>query len=424
MDLSRFRLLPAALLLLLAACRPVAFTPLLPIQVQTPIETSVSQDPGSGTAQQPATETAVFITTPAVTETYLPQVHPTYRPSSTPLPSPTATPETLGVFNFPADVNPLTGLKVSDPSMLDRRPVLVKVSNYPRYGRPHAGLSDADMVFEYYIGEEANRFLALFYSKDSKNVGPVRSGRLVDGPLTNMYGGILAYGDADPQVDGVLLREIGERAMAFSNYRCPVFCGNATHSVAGVFANTAELSKVASDNGVGNSRQDLHGMIFGDRLPLSSKPASNVAIQYSIRDRGEWRYDPGSQTYLRWIENGALDSYNHPVMEPLTDRNNGDQIAFSNIIIIFTTYIEYAPTLHDIMIWKNTGSQRAIFFRDGVMVEGTWRAPYYDHPMQFFSGWGNPMALKPGTTWIVIAGNHSLFNQTSPGQWEMRFDLP
>jgi len=111
-------------------------------------------------------------------------------------------------------------------------------------------------------------------------------------------------------------------------------------------------------------------------------------------------------------------------MEPLVDRDNGDQIAFSNVVIIFTTYIEYAPTLHDIMIWKNTGSQRAVFFRDGVMAEGTWRAPYYDHPFQFYTKWGNPMALKPGTTWIVIAGNHSTFEETSSGTWEMKFDLP
>jgi len=299
MDLKSFRLLPALILLLLAACRPVAFAPLLPIQAQTITDTPLLMDPATETPLLSVTKTPVFIASPLATETYLPAVHPTLRPSSTPLATSTSTPVTLGVFNFPPGINPLTGLKVSDPSILDRRPVLVKVSNFPRYGRPHAGLSFADIVFEYYIGEEANRFLALFYSQDAAKVGPVRSGRLVDGPLTNMYGGILGYGDADPQVDDVLLREIGERALAFKDYRCPVYCGNATHSVAGVFANTAELSKVASTNGAGNSRQDLHGMIFGERLPPGNKPALNIGVQYSWRDRGEWHYDPVSGKYLR-----------------------------------------------------------------------------------------------------------------------------
>jgi len=103
-------------------------------------------------------------------------------PTSTPLP--TATPTQVivryGPDNFPANVNPLTGLEVADASILERRPIMIKVSNFPREGRPHAGLSAADIVFDYYTGEGANRFLALFYGTDSEQIGPIRSGRLID----------------------------------------------------------------------------------------------------------------------------------------------------------------------------------------------------------------------------------------------------
>ena len=69
--------------------------------------------------------------------------------------------------------NPLTGLIPIDEEKLDRRPMMVKISNFPRNGRPHAGLSFADIVFEYYIGEEMNRFLALYYGNDTPQVGPI-----------------------------------------------------------------------------------------------------------------------------------------------------------------------------------------------------------------------------------------------------------
>ena len=69
------------------------------------------------------------------------------------------------MFNFPDNVNPLTGLVVDDPSRLERRPVMVKVSNFPRTGRPHAGLSFADIVFEYYIGYGMNRFCAFISAR-------------------------------------------------------------------------------------------------------------------------------------------------------------------------------------------------------------------------------------------------------------------
>lgn len=80
-------------------------------------------------------------------------------PTSTPLPSATAplptatpaipTPAVVGAANLSPEVNPLTGLPVENPENLNRLPVMIKVSNFPAGpGRPHAGLSYADMVFE------------------------------------------------------------------------------------------------------------------------------------------------------------------------------------------------------------------------------------------------------------------------------------
>src|SRR5688572_23272367 len=47
--------------------------------------------------------------------------------------------------------NPLTGLPVNIPSLLERRPIAIKVGNSPDYVRPQSGLSLADVVYEYYI---------------------------------------------------------------------------------------------------------------------------------------------------------------------------------------------------------------------------------------------------------------------------------
>src|SRR5512145_1941601 len=91
---------------------------------------------------------------------------PTQAPTNTPLPAPTATVEKeevntasnatllpsatpspapvvidIGPDNFPADVNPLTGLVVTDTTLLERRPVAIKVNIVPRgYTRPPWGL--------------------------------------------------------------------------------------------------------------------------------------------------------------------------------------------------------------------------------------------------------------------------------------------
>jgi len=372
----------------------------------------------------------------SITATRLPSVsplpsEPTPVPSSTLLatrtprptlianPTVTLTAALFGILGFPPNINPLTGLVVSDPALLIRRPVMVKVSNYPRSGRPHAGLSKADIVFEYYIGEEANRFLAIYYGQNAPRVGPMRSGRLVDAQLVNMYQGILAYGNADPQVDDTLMRDLGKRAISFDESPCPPVCGKDTHSVAGVFVDTGEMTRFADKLGINNIRPDLDGMIFDPIIPPNQEYAMRIGIQYSKRDRGEWRYDPQTGLYRRWIE--ADDSTR---MIPLVDRNTDDQIVFANIVIIFATYHEFAPTLHQIEVWDNDQGKPAIFFRDGIAVEGSWRVPAHIRPMQFYNSEGLPMSLKPGNTWIVIAGDHSSLEQPETGRWETTFRLP
>ena len=69
-------------------------------------------------------------------------------------------------MTLPSDVDPLTGLKVANPDILNRRPVAVKISAFPRgMVRPvERGLSRADVVYEYFIGDDhLTRFIAVFY---------------------------------------------------------------------------------------------------------------------------------------------------------------------------------------------------------------------------------------------------------------------
>ena len=326
-----------------------------------------------------------------------------------------------GINGFPPQVDPLTGLTISNPEIMNRRPVFVKVSNYPRYSRPQAGLTYADMVFEYYIGEEANRFLAIFYGQDVSKIGPVRSGRLVDAQLTNMYGGILGYGNADPKVDAVLIKDLDQRAISFNDSGCPTICGLDTHSVAGVFADSSQLTGYTIRHQIDDTRPNLNGLLFDAAPPSSNAYGLNLTVEYSFRDIGQWRYDAISGKYLRWIESqgtGLSDD-----LLPLTDRLNNQQLAFSNVIVIFAKYIEYAPTLHQILIWDNSDGQRALFFRDGIMQDGEWRVPSHTQPIRFYDQFGMPITLKPGNTWIIIAGQSSTFNQVQAGQWKLHFGL-
>ncbi len=72
--------------------------------------------------------------------------------------SATPPPHIIGPDNFPPGVNPLTGERVYNPAVLNRRPLAVKISNAPDTVRPQAGIGAADLVFEHYVEGGLNSF--------------------------------------------------------------------------------------------------------------------------------------------------------------------------------------------------------------------------------------------------------------------------
>ena len=346
---------------------------------------------------------------------------PFAEPTLTPTPGPSKTPPPAMYYIFDDGENPLTGLTVSDPSVLTRRPVMVKVSNWPREGRPHAGLTKADLVFEYYIGYQMNRFLAVYYGDNEERIGPVRSGRLVDAQLAQLYQGLLAYGNADPQVDEVLVEVLGEKALAFNELPCPSMCGRSTYSATGVFANSGALTDYAESNDISNRQPDLRGMYFQPGSPEGDAHGQLLRVEYANFSIMEWRYDDALGKYKLWMER---ESSGGLALGMMTDRNNGEVVAFENVIVMFAEYIEYAPSLHDIVLQGVQDFQPALLFRDGMINYATWRTPDPERPIIFETPDGESLPLKPGKTWIVIVGKASQTIQPAGGEWTIYFDLP
>jgi len=368
------------------------------------------------------TLTAAPCATVLPTETPTPSATVTPTSTSTPTQTPTPTPIIVGPTGFPEDVNPLTGLVVDNPALLDRRPLMIKVANFPRDGRPHNGLSAADLVFEYYIGTGTNRFMGVYYGQDAPKVGPIRSGRLVDAQLVPMYQGILGYSGAFWQVNNAIFAALGSRAIQSSPSNCPAICDDGRGLVYTVFAKTSELTKLSTTLGIDNSRPNLDGMHFDSRPPSGNQPGDQLTIMFNIQNVGEWRFDADSGLYKRWIEDA--DAAGNLSMIELVDANTEEQLAFSNVIVLFATYQEFAPTLHDVILKGNTTGMRAVLFRDGQAIEATWKAVGWDKPIQFFTADGQPLPLKPGNSWIAIMGNSSYMQQPEPGKWHVQYYLP
>lgn len=355
----------------------------------------------------------------------------TATPTATSTPTPTITPTPVivqyGPTNFPDNVNPLTGLEVSDPALLNRRPLMIKVSNFPREGRPHAGLSFADIVFDYYTGEGSNRFLALYYGQDATQIGPVRSGRLVDRHLVGMYQGVLGAVYAWKDTWTKILDYLGwTRVISEGPNTCPALCRdealNKVKPEISVFADSAEMTKyyAARPNST-NTRQNLDGMAFHTLPPSGGVQATELTHQFGKNNYAEWKYDPETKKYRRYIE--TLKANDVVEMIPLVDRVTDEQLQFSNVIVMLVHIetLHHDDTLHEFEILDKSG--RAIIFRDGMMYDVTYQSGH-NTPIQFLDKEGNPFELQPGNTWIHITGSFTTLTEKSPGVYYSKIGLP
>lgn len=381
----------------------------------------VTQQSGPGLVDEGSPEFTATITPTTTPPAILPTLTDVVMSTPTVNLSPisTAQPTDTDVANY--QLNPLTGLAVSDPQILNRYPVMVKLDNWPRDERPQAGLSEADIVFEFYIGYQMNQFLALYYGEDVETVGPVRSGQLVDAQLGNFYQGMLVYANAELAADEILLEDLGPRALKSVDLPCPPLCGSVALTNGDAFLDTAALSAYLLQNDPESQPPELSGMSFAATPPGGDGLGQTLQVTYADFSIMQWRYDEENQSYALWMDAETAEGF---ALAPMRDHNNDQDIRFDNIVVLYATYKSYTDTLHDVHLSDQEGYQAMMLFRDRLVSFGTWRAPDPDKPILFETPTGEALPLKPGRTWIVIVGESSITNQIGSGEWEIDFRLP
>jgi len=334
--------------------------------------------------------------------------------------TPEATPADYGPSGFPPDVNPLTGLPVADPALLQRRPLLIKISNLPRSVRPQWGLSLADIVFEYYTEEGTTRFAALFYGSDAEMAGPIRSARFIDVHLIRGYDAVFAFGLAYEKVlDRLYAAEFADR-LVIEGSSTPLFRYDPS-IMNHLMVNTAELSAYITAKGVGNGRQNLDGMTFQHAVPTGGQPLGDLYIRYSGAIYNHWQYDPATGKYLRFVDT-ADDPFSGmgEVYIQATDRLNDEPLQFDNVVVIQVLHESYDVEVWDIQL---LGSGTAYALRDGQVYELIWQRLAPDAVISLAYPDGTPFPFKPGTTWFEVIGLRSKLDQTDTS-WRFTHRMP
>jgi hypothetical protein len=361
-------------------------------------------------------------------------------PTFTPLP-PTPTervilpelmPEGVNVpaFTLPKELNPLTGLPPSDPELMNRRPLAIKVANYPRYNRPQGGLTLADNIYEYYIEGGLTRFIAVFYGNNSEWVGPVRSGRYFDEHIQRMYHAYLVFKFADRRVETYLetTADVAPFLVTPSIGSCPPFLLKPNREVEAYnnsYFNMLRWDECVTKNGLENDRQMIRNGFFSEMLPPKELRGTRMYTYYSPDSYNYWDYDTATKQYIRYQEVSDNRNDKPERYDVLIDFVTGESVHAANVVFLlahhnFSNTFDEEDEVYQIDL---VDSGEAYVFRDGIGIPARWTRTNKDQPLLLTTINGGILYLRPGVTFYEVLGNASYVDQDG-GEWNFHHATP
>ena len=309
---------------------------------------------------------------------------------STASPSPSTTTASPSPSPTPTTAFPLTGQTTDDPGT-DRPVMSVKIDNAP-VAQPHAGLEQADVVFEEIVEGGVTRFAALFHSQLPDQVGPVRSARLVDVPLLSPFHSMLVYSGARPEVTAALQAADGIGLLADTGP--PVFSRapgrSGSHDLmADVDLAMAQAEDMAEVAPVG---EDVP-LAFSEDPPAGGVDQSEFSIRMTSATTTGWAWDEAAGVY-RPSRNGT----------PYRVTGDG-RIGAATVVAVLTDIgtggcCDSAGNPY--VTTELQGSGDAIVWRDGQRFEATWRKASAGDHLQVLTADGEVFPFAPGSTWYHL----------------------
>lgn len=272
--------------------------------------------------------------------------------------APEETPTEVAETPQPDPTCPLTGEDPPKGVALDRPAVAVKIENSPE-ARPQHGLESADLVFEEIVEGGITRFMAIYHCGKADDAGPVRSARFDDPKIARPFTRVIAYSGSNGLVDKelqkrnmILLNELNQRG-AF--YRVPL----GTILVHNLFVRTEVLRNDERVRKVDSPRTDVFK--FGEVQDVAKK-ARSVRVNFNASITIEYKWEGGA---WKRYEDG-------PFMTAA-----GEQITVPNVLIqqvevnSSRRLVDVAGNASPKLDLKGTG--KALLFRDGMVIKGTWQ---------------------------------------------------
>jgi hypothetical protein len=263
-------------------------------------------------------------------------------------------------------------------------PALVQVENAPGT-EPHAGLQQANIVFEYLTEGGITRFTAVYFSPSGgQKIEPVRSARLITVRLVRAFQGVLFFSGASSHVAGVL-----------NGDHIPYYTENATQYFArdgsrpaphNLYTTLAQLAQGVQAKGLHRA----YPLWPTGPAPAGGTPVHSLSFDQTPAHHVSVTYGGGAYTYA-----GETDA-----------NAGGAPLQIANVVLLQVAH-HGAGYTEDVLGAEGIdfdlqGTGPATVYRGGQRYTATWDLSNPDQPLRLLGAGGKQFPLAPGLTWIFV----------------------
>lgn len=288
--------------------------------------------------------------------------------------------------------SPLTGEYI-DKERLNDRPIVVMLDNQYK-ARPQAGLSEADVVYEFLAEGNITRYMAVIYTNKPETIGPVRSARpyFVDKALE--YDPIYVHFGGSEQAK----KDI--RTLKMANIS-GITCGantfvrvNHKKMPHNAYTSYNAIMKEAKRRKY-NKNGSFDTLKFNEEdTQIEGEDLNDIKIPYRGKSyTSQFKYNKEDGLYYRYVNN-----------KPHLDEASKIHLKAKNIIVQYANQrvIDSVGRLDVDLI----GEGKGLYVTNGKVMEVKWKKPSRRDITRYYDLEGNEIKFNPGVTWYQVVPNN------------------
>ncbi len=311
-------------------------------------------------------------------------------------------------------INQLTGLPTTE-QLSTQRPVAIMFNNI-KASLPQHGFADMDVVYEAIVEGSITRLLGVASNWQAlTTLGSIRSSRDYYIDFSDAHNAIYIHAGGSDVAYGVLAQRKTDNIDGVN--------GNASESKAfyrdqerrkkGVslehtmFTTGPNLTQAIADNKFVTTLKDgfVSPFKFSDTLiDIGNTPATYVYIPFSTYAQSYFDYNPTTGVYSKGqyvnTKTNNLDKHDSPHI----DGNTNAQLAFENILVIFTKYTTIDNVGRQAISF--TGEGTGYYFSGGKAKSIKWKRPSRTGGYTLYEEDGTTeLLMNKGKTYIGVVKN-------------------